>query len=288
MGLDPSTWGQNPYIKQQADALTNSSNQNLMQNVMPGIGQGAQQAGMYGSSRQGVAQGVAAANAQTGLDSALGNMYSTAYGQDQNAYLQNRGLDNQAASNANQATAIANQLQLGLASNALQGRQIDNSYNLGLGGIGLQYQNQNNQYALGMGGLGLQNQAQNQSFYTNQRGQDLQQMGLGASLYGQGNAGNIAAGQGMYNTGQQFFNAPLNSLQSYSGMISPYTGLNNTETTNRSQGGGAAGALGGALGGYQMFNNLGFGQSAPSLTNNMGGFYANQDAAYGSLNPFGG
>ncbi len=84
-------FGQNKYTDNLASAMTRQSNQNLAQNVMPQIGQGAQMAGQYGGSRQGIAQGVAAGNAQTGLDSAISNMYSQAYGQDQNFFSNLRG-----------------------------------------------------------------------------------------------------------------------------------------------------------------------------------------------------
>lgn len=212
--LDKSQWGNGEWVKRQADALTAASNQNLMQNIMPGIGQGAQQAGMYGSSRQGVAQGVAAGNAQTGLNSALANLYGTAYGQDQNAYLQGRGLDNQATA-------------------------TQNSYNLGLGG------------------LGLQQQSLDQNFYTQNRNLDQSGMQLGMNLLNGGVNGQNTAGQNMYNAGNYQQQAPWQMLGNYSGMVNPYTGLNQSNTQNGQNGGGWQGALGGALGGYQLFNNWG-------------------------------
>ena len=86
-------FGQNPYTEALANNLQTTSNQNLAQNVMPQIAQGAQQAGQYGGSRQGVAEGIAAGNAQSGLDLARSQLYSNAYGQDQNFYTQQRGQD---------------------------------------------------------------------------------------------------------------------------------------------------------------------------------------------------
>jgi hypothetical protein len=90
--------GRNPYLQQMGAAIQAQSNQNLQQNILPGIGQGAQAAGMYGSSRQGTAEGMAMGNAQTGVNSALANMYLNGYGQDQNY---NLGLGNLALGNKN-------------------------------------------------------------------------------------------------------------------------------------------------------------------------------------------
>ena len=74
----------NPYLGQQANALQTQANQNLQYNLLPGVNSGAQAAGGYGGSRQGIAQGLAIGQTQQGLSSALGNMYSTAYNNDQN------------------------------------------------------------------------------------------------------------------------------------------------------------------------------------------------------------
>ena len=125
--MNTSMFGTNPYIQGQAKSIQDLSNQNLSQNVMPGIGQGAQMAGQYGGSRQGIAQGVAAGNAQTGVNAATAGLMSSAYGQDQNFYTQQRGQDqNGVALGAN----IFNQGNVG---------------NLGIGsgqyGLGQQYQN---------------------------------------------------------------------------------------------------------------------------------------------------
>lgn len=119
--------------------------------------------------------------------------------------------------------------------NQLQSRQIDNSYNLGLGNLGLG-----------------QMQAQ-QGFYTQQRGLDLQQAGLGANLVGQGNTGLQQGGQGLYNLGLTQQQAPLNALQSYAQLLSPFTGLNSS-TQNTAPGASTLGsALGGALTAAQLW-----------------------------------
>lgn len=83
----------NPYSAQQADAITKMVNQNLSQTVMPGIASGALGNGSFGGSRQGVAEGIAAGNTQTGLSSALANLYGNNYQADQNFYTNQRGLD---------------------------------------------------------------------------------------------------------------------------------------------------------------------------------------------------
>jgi hypothetical protein len=186
--MDTSIFGNNPYIKQQAQSIQDLSNQNLQQNVLPGIGQGAQAAGQYGGTRQGIAQGVAAGNAQTGVNAAVSNLYGNAYGQDQN-------------------------------------------------------------------------------FYTQQRGQDQSGAQLGANIYNMGVSGNLGIGQGQYNLGQTYQNAPLSALQQYSNVISPYSGLNSTQATTASQGGGALGVMGGALAGAQIGQNLGFGGSSFARSN---------------------
>jgi len=114
-----------------------------------------------------------------------------------------------------------------------------------------------------------------QNFYSNQRGQDLQQYGLGANLYNQGNLGNLGIGSGQYNLGQQYQNAPMTALQQYSQAISPYSNLNSTATNTASQGGGTLGAMGGALAGAQIGNNLNLGFGSSSTPNWQG------------LNPYG-
>lgn len=100
---------------------------------------------------------------------------------------------------------------------------------------------------------------QDQNFYTQQRGQDQNGAALGANIYNMGNAGNLGIGAGQYGLGQQYQNAPLSALQQYSNTISPYTGLNSSQTGVASQGGGPMGVMGGALAGAQIGKNLGFG-----------------------------
>jgi hypothetical protein len=78
----------NPYITQQASAITNAANKNLMEGILPQVNQGAVEAGGYGGARHGLVQGTAIGQAQGGLDSALATLYSGAYESDANRSLQ--------------------------------------------------------------------------------------------------------------------------------------------------------------------------------------------------------
>lgn len=108
----------------------------------------------------------------------------------------------------------------------------------------------------------LTNQGQMQNFYTANRGQDLQQLGLGAQLFGQGNAGYLGQGQGIYGIGQTQQQAPWQTQNSASQSYSPYTGYGGTNTSSGNQGGGMNGMVGGALAGAQIGKNLGLGGSS--------------------------
>lgn len=204
----------NPYLPQQSQAITNQVNQNLQQQQLPGINSGAIAAGGFGGSRQGIAQGLAIGQTNQALGNSLANLNFNAWNQDQQNALQRQQIDN---------------------SYALGNKSLDNSYNLGLGNLGLG-----------------QMQAQ-QNFYTNQRGQDLQQAGLGASLVGQGNTGLQQGGQGLYNLGLTQQQAPLNALQSYAQLLSPFTGLNSSNTQTTPGASTLGSALGGALTAAQLW-----------------------------------
>lgn len=101
----------NPYLGQQANALTQQANQNLQLNQLPGIASGAVAAGGFGGSRQGVAEGVATGLTNQGLSNSLANLYGTQYQNDQQNQIARQGLSN--------------------------------NYNLGLGQLGLANQGQN-------------------------------------------------------------------------------------------------------------------------------------------------
>jgi hypothetical protein len=205
---------QNPYLKQQGDYITQQVNDNLQRNIMPGIGQGAQSAGQYGGSRQGVAQGIAAGEASKNIAGQLANMY----GQD---YSQGRALQGQVATQLSgqdaqasmQANSLAAQRDIAMMNDKTQNRSLDNQYNLGLGNLGLQGQGQQN------------------NFYTANRGQDLQQYQLGASMYGQGNQGNLGIGQSQYGLGNQAQQNQYGALNQYGQNVNPYTGINSSSTS---------------------------------------------------------
>lgn len=147
--------GANPYIAQQAAALTAAHNKNLTDVLIPGVNQNAVTAGGFGGARHGLAQGNAIAGAQGGLDSALAGLYSGAYESDANRSLQG---------------SIANG-QLGVATQGLQNSRDANMMNFytqqrgldytGLG-LGANLYGQGNLAALNQGsgvyGLGAQEQ----------------------------------------------------------------------------------------------------------------------------------
>ena len=117
---------------------------------------------------------------------------------------------------------------------ALQQQQLDNSYALGLQNLGLGYYNAGN------------------NFYTSQRGQDLSQLALGSQLYNAGAQGMLGSGQGIYNIGTTTQQAPWSIYGNFAGLSSPYTGFGSS-TANTSANPWAS-ALGGAIGGAQLFN----------------------------------
>lgn len=101
----PAAGGGNPYLQQQADAITNQVNQNWTRVQQPSIRSGAMAAGGFGGSRQGVVEANALNDINQGLSNSLANLYGTDW-----TNAQNRGLQQQ---------------------------QITNSYNLGLGNLAL-------------------------------------------------------------------------------------------------------------------------------------------------------
>lgn len=84
----------NPYLADQANAITNTATQNLQNNILPGINSGAVAAGGYGGSRQGIAQGLAIGQTNQGITNSLANLYGTNYQQDQNNDIARTGINN--------------------------------------------------------------------------------------------------------------------------------------------------------------------------------------------------
>lgn len=203
----------NPYLQDQANAITQTATNNLNNNILPGLNAGAMQAGGFGGSRQGIAQGLAIGQTNQGITNSLAGLYGNAYEGDQNRA-------NQAAiSAANNAT-----------QQAIAAMQNSTTRDLGFGNLALGNKNADNSYNLGLGNLGLGYTQANQNFYTSQRGQDLQQMGLGAQLAQQGNAGLQGQGSALWNLGLGQQQAPWQSLGNLSSVLHPYTGLNNTDS----------------------------------------------------------
>lgn len=159
----------NPYLQDQANAITSQANQNLQLNQLPGIGSGAVAAGGYGGSRQGVAEGVATGLTNQGITNSLANLYGTNYQQDQ-------------------ANDIARQ-------------QVGNNYNLGLGSLASQNQQQNYNFYTQNRGLDQSGAQLGANLYT----QGTQgNVGQGQGLYNVGQTEQQAPWQTLGNAGNIF------------------------------------------------------------------------------------
>lgn len=182
----------NPYLSQQADALQTQANQNLQYNLLPSVNSGAVAAGGYGGSRQGIAQGLAMGQTQQGISSALGNMYSTAYNNDQNLANQykianmqdltsryNAGLSLQGvkygADRSLQGVKYSsdNSLKAASMNNATTMRGQDLQSQLGFAGLANQAKIAGGQLGLGYAGLQNQSNIAGMQNATTQRGQDI-------------------------------------------------------------------------------------------------------------------
>lgn len=80
--------GQNPYLADQAKAITTGFNRNLQETVLPGLRDKFVGSGGLGGSRQGIAEGLAASRSGEGLANAITNMYGNAWEGDQNRAVQ--------------------------------------------------------------------------------------------------------------------------------------------------------------------------------------------------------
>lgn len=275
----------NPYLSDQANAITNQVTGNLQNRVLPNLNMGSAATGNFGSNRHMIAQGQAIGDTNQGLSNSLANLYGNAYAQDQQL----------AAQQSMHSAGLQNQYQIAQMNDATQRQGLQNQYNLGMGNLGLGYgnlglgyQNSDNQFTLGMGGLqnqatanqnqyslglgglanqwqgnqnnynlGLGNQALNyytadQNFYNQNRGMDLQQLGIGANLVNQGNTGLTNQGSQLYQNGQTQMQAPWQMLGQYAGLLSPFSGLN--QSTSQTTPGGST--IGNALGGAATFAQL--------------------------------
>jgi hypothetical protein len=194
----------NPYLQDQADAITGQATRNLQNNIMPGINAGAMAAGGFGGSRQGIAQGLAIGQTNQGLTSALAGMYGSAYQNDQNlaaqqamAAAQDKTQRDLGFGNLDLGrTQAANQYSLGQQQNANQATANQNNYSLGQGQLGLGYQNSANQYSLGLGQNANQYMA-NANNYNLGMTQAANQYSLGQGQ----NSNQATANQNNYNLG---------------------------------------------------------------------------------------
>ncbi len=195
-----------PYLAQQAQAITNLSNKNLQQNVLPGLGQGAELAGQYGGTRQGIAEGVAAGNAQTGLDSSIANLYGNAYQQaQQNMYGTANNMSGLGLANAQSNSARNLSAQTSNASNDLTSQQ----YNATLG-------LNNNQQAMAAAAQRLANASQGLNFVN--AGNTLQD-------YNYQNLQNLYNQPNQYNWG---------NLTNYASIIQPGSGIGGSSSSQGS------------------------------------------------------
>lgn len=213
----------NPYLNQQASAITNQLTRNLNEQVMPGLRSEALAAGQYGGSRQGIAEGLAASRLNQDLAPALTNLYGGAYeNAQQRMYGTANALNDQAFQNAQQN-----------ANRQFSGDQFNASNNL-----------QNNQFNAN---LGLQNNAQRMQMNSQNLQNRLQ--GLGALGTVQ-NMQDNNFGQYM-NALQAPNNYNWNQLANYSGIVQPGASMGGTQSQTNYRNVGA-GAFGGALSGAGM------------------------------------
>lgn len=157
----------NPYLKQQADAISQQMNSNMTRNVLPQLGTAAMAAGGYGDSRHGVLEANLYKDMNQGLSNSIANLYGTDYTNSQNRNMQKYAADQQAA-------ASANSLSLGKY-------QADQSYALGARGQDLSKYGMDQNFGLGARGQDVSMYGINQGNNTALRGQDLSRYGIDQS-----------------------------------------------------------------------------------------------------------
>lgn len=166
----------NPYLQQQADAMTANLTRNFNENIAPNLRSEAIGAGQMGGSRQGIAEGLAASRLNQDLAPALTNLFGGAFeNAQQRMYGTATGLNDQAVANAtnnaNRQTSVDQfNANLGLQNN--NQLMAKNQANLGnrmqaldiaQGGLGLLQGEQGlraNEIGLQQGLQGLQQGAQ--------------------------------------------------------------------------------------------------------------------------------
>ena len=218
----------NPYLQDQAGQISRNLTQNWQENLLPSINSGAMMAGGFGGSRQGIAQGLGLGRTQQAIGDAQTNLYAQGYNTDQQI-----------------------QAQKDMQSNALSAQQAIASMQNDTNRFGLQ-----NSYNLGLGGLGLQDKSLDNNFYTTNRGLDLSQYSLGANLMNQGNLGLTNQGTQLYQSGLTQQQQPWATLGQYAGTLSPFTGLNQSQSQTTPGPSTLQNLLAGGLTGAQIWQLL--------------------------------
>lgn len=218
-GISGYTAGQNPYLQQQGDQMTQQMTQNLQRNVLPRIGSQALAAGGYGGSRQGVIESNAMSDMNSALASGLTNLYSSGYGQNLQYDLGRRGNDLGYYSATNQNNQAMGNLGLGyagldrqIANDNMSWQQQGYNNNMGL----WNQQMGNNQVGINAG-TNIQNTPMN---YWSQFGNQYNSIGQGYGTQTQsGGGGNPLMGaMGGAQLGSQvagWWNGGGNSSQPY-------------------------------------------------------------------------
>ena len=237
----------NPYLQDQASAISRNLTQNLQENILPSINSGAMMAGGFGGSRQGIAQGLGIGRTQQAIGDAQANLYSQGYNTDQQIGAQR---DIASMNDATQRYGLDNQFKINLGSLGLQ-RDIA-SMNDATQRYGL-----DNQFKINLGSLGLQDKSLDYNNANTNRSLDLSQYSLGANLANQGNLGFVNQGQQLYASGQQQQQAPWSTLGQYAGAVSPFTGLNSSTSQTTPGYSALQGALSGGLTMAQIIKLLG-------------------------------
>lgn len=238
----------NPYLDQQARAITGQMTRNLNENVMPGIRSEALASGQYGGSRQGIAEGLAMSRMNQDLAPALTGLYGGAY---ENAQQRMFGTANALNDQAfNNAQMNANRL-FGANQQNVANNLASQQFNVG-NNLDAQKFNANNALNTQQfnANLGLQNNAQVMTQNSTNLANRLQ--GL--------NALNAVNSMQDNNFGQ-YMNAlqiPQNlnwqNLGNYNQMVTGMGGGTQSQTNYKNP---AAGALGGAATGMMLGGPVG-------------------------------
>lgn len=222
----------NPYLDQQARAITANMTRNMQENVMPGIRSEALAAGQYGGSRQGIAEGLAASRLNQDLAPALTSLYGGAYENAQQRMFGTAGaLNDQAFQNA-QANA---QRQFGANTQNAAFNLDAQKFNAGQD-VAAQQFNAN---------LGLQNNQQMMARNTQNLSNRLQGVNTLGTMQNMQDA-NYAAMMGALQTPQGY---NWSQLQNYNSLINPTIGQSSSQDMNKNR---LAGGLGGALAGGML------------------------------------